>query len=80
MRRRTVKARLITYSAPGYTWRGIYGTGAGTWSDLPSNISDLSGADKAYEINGNTGLAAATRVQLVRDWASGLWLFQYDTC
>jgi hypothetical protein len=83
VRRRSLEARLIAYSSispGGYTWQGIYGTGGGSFADLPSNISDNSGTDKAFEINGNTTLPAGTRVQLIRDWASGAWLFQYDTC
>lgn len=76
-------ARLIAASGGGgaYTWRGVTGDpGGSTWIDLPAIVSDNSGADLAYEANGNATLAAQTIVFMRREAGSGRYVFVYGTC
>jgi hypothetical protein len=74
-------ARIVTVGAAGkYAWQGIASAAAGTWADLPSNVSGTLTADPCYEANGNATLAVGARVQIARDAATGEWRFQSGSC
>lgn len=65
---------------PAYTWRGVYGTAGGGWSDLPGNVSDNAGKDPAFEANGVATVPAGTFVELWREPYTGEFRYQLSSC
>lgn len=77
---REVQARITGGGSGGkYAWQGVWGY-AGHYTDLPSRISGTVAVDPAYELNGNSTIAAGKIVTLEREPYTGKWVFQFGVC